>query len=222
MSYLFLWIALIIATIDWLAVAKDWQRVEYLAKPAVIVALLVWLGANDGFSGWMIWFGIGLLFSLIGDICLMLPGGFFRAGLYSFMLTNIAYIIGFNPTLPPVNIASLALAALVGITTAQIYNKVNAGVSRKGQENLRIAVLLYTVVLCLMLLSALQTLVRPSWDALSAISVSIGALLFFISDSLISWNKFVNVIPNGRFYIIITYHLSQFSIIVGAGLHYLS
>jgi uncharacterized membrane protein YhhN len=221
MSYLLLWIALIIAALDWLALANDWRRVEYLAKPAVILSLLAWLGTNNGFNNWTIWFGIGLLFSLVGDICLMLPREFFRAGLYSFLLTLVAYTIGFNHTLPPANVASLILAVLVGITASQIYNKVAAGLTRKGQDNLRISILLYAVVISLMLLSTLLTLVRPSWNALSAITVSMGGLLFFISDSLIGWNRFVNVVPKGRLYVTITYHLGQFCIIFGAALHYL-
>ena len=221
MSYLLLWIALIIAALDWLAIANDWRRVDYLAKPAVIVVLLAWLGTNNGLSNWTIWFGIGLLFSLVGDICLTLPRELFRAGLYSFLLTHVAYIIGFNHTLPPANVASLILAVLVGITTSQIYNTLAARLTRKGQDNLRNPILLYTVVISLMLLSALLTLVRPSWDALSAISASMGGLLFFISDSLIGWNRYVNVVPNGRLYVTITYHLGQICIIFGAALHYL-
>ena len=221
MPYLLLWIALIVAFVDWISTAKKWQKVEYIAKPTVIIILFVWLVIHNGLSSWTIWFGIGLVFSLFGDILLLLPEKFFIVGLFSFILTHLAYIIGFNPTLPQTNIASLILAALVGITAAQTYNKIAAGAIKKGQRELRIPILIYTVVITLMLLSALLTLVRPTWDALSAIIVSIGALLFFISDSLIGWNKFFQTIPNGRTYIMITYHFGQFGIIIGAALHYL-
>lgn len=222
MSYLFLWIAIIIAPLDWLAVAFDWRKIEYLAKPAVILALLAWLGMNDGVSGEMIWFEIGLLFSLIGDICLLFPKKLFIVGLVSFLLTHIAYTIGLNPTLPPVNIASMILAVLVGITTAQIHNRMAAGLTKKGQENLKIPILIYAIAISLMLLSALLTLVRPSWEAFFAIFVSTGAMLFYISDGLIGWNRFVNPIPNGRLFTMVTYHIGQFGIIVGAALHYLA
>ena len=73
MSYRFLWLAFIIAPLDWLSVSKDWRKIEYLAKPAVILALLAWLGINNGVSGEMIWFEYGLFFSLIGDVCLLFP-----------------------------------------------------------------------------------------------------------------------------------------------------
>jgi len=222
MSYLFLWIAIITAPIDWLAVEKGWRIIEYLAKPAVILALLAWLGKNNGVNGGMIWFVIGLLFSLIGDICLLFPKKLFVVGLVSFLFTHIAYMIGLNPTLPPMNIASIILAVLVGITAAQIHNRITDGLSNKGQENLKILILIYTIAISLMLLSALFTLVRPSWEAFLAILVSTGAMLFYISDSLIGWNRFVNPIPNGRLLTMVTYHIGQFGIIVGAAFHYLA
>ena len=64
MLYQFHWIAIIIAPLDWLSVAEDWRKIEYIAKPAIILALLAWLGINDGVGGKMIWFVIGLLFSI--------------------------------------------------------------------------------------------------------------------------------------------------------------
>ena len=42
-----------------------------------------------------------------------------------------------------------------------------------------------------MLLSALLTLAADTWQAGAAILVSAGALLFFLSDTLLAWNKFV-------------------------------
>lgn len=222
MSYLFLWVALLIAIINWLAVDRNWRKLEYITKPTVIVALLAWLGMNYGFTGQLIWFAIGLLFSLAGDIFLMLPNRKFIAGLIAFLLALLAYIIGFNPTLPPVNIASLVLAVLVGITAAQVNNRLTIGIVQKGQENLIIPVLIYTITLSLMLLSGLLTLVRPDWEALPAITVSIGAMLFFISDTLLGWIDFVNPLPHGKSFVMITYHLGQISIIFGAALHSLS
>jgi alkenylglycerophosphocholine/alkenylglycerophosphoethanolamine hydrolase len=221
MSYRFLWLAFTIAPLDWLSVSKDWRKIEYLAKPAVILSLLAWLGINNGVSGEMIWFGYGLFFSLIGDICLLFPNKLFVAGLVCFLLTQITYTLAFNPTFPPVNIASMILAALVGITTAQVYKRISAGLAKSGHDNLKIPFLIYSIAISLMLLSATLTLIRPSWEACSAILVSSGAILFFISDLILSWNRYVNPIPNGRLLTIVTYHLGQFGIIIGAALHYL-
>lgn len=216
MSYNILWIALIIAGLDWLAVAIKWKPLEYIAKPGVMLALLAWLWIESGFSGPLAWFALGLVFSLAGDCFLMLPKEQFIAGLISFLLGHVAYVIGFNPNLPPVNLASIILAALVGLTAVQIYRRLAAGLEASGDSQLKAPVLAYTIVIGLMLLSALLTLVRPEWLAGPALLVSSGALLFFISDSFLGWNKFVAPLQYGNLRVIITYHLGQGLLVLGA------
>jgi uncharacterized membrane protein YhhN len=91
-----------------------------------------------------------------------------------------------------------------------------------GQIALKTPVLIYSLVISVMLLSALLTLAADTWQAGAAILVSAGALLFFLSDTLLAWNKFVTPIKQGRLAVIITYHLGQILITVGATWHYLS
>lgn len=221
MSFFFIWIALIIATIDWFAVAKKWKALEYIAKPGVMLTLLAWFWINNGINDHTLWFALGITFSLAGDVFLMLPREQFVAGLVAFLLGHLAYLVGLNPTLPPWNLAGLILAFFVGITALQIYRRVAHGLLSSGLEGLKTPVLAYTIVISLMLLSALLTLVRPTWDALPALMVSSGALLFFISDTLLAWNKFIAKLPYGSLITITTYHLGQMGIVVGAMLHYL-
>jgi uncharacterized membrane protein YhhN len=221
MSFTFIWIALIIAVLDWIAVAKKWKPLEYIAKPAVMIALLVWVWQAGGFKGHMVWFALGLVFSLFGDIFLMLPQEQFIAGLISFLLAHIAYLIGFLATIPPLNIVSLILAVLVGITAARIYRTIAASLVASGDQALRPPVLIYTVVISSMLWSALMTLVGREWLAIQALLAAGGALLFFLSDTFLAWNKFVSPIRHGNLLVIITYHLGQVMIILGAGLHYI-
>jgi uncharacterized membrane protein YhhN len=75
-----------------------------------------------------------------------------------------------------------------------------------------------------MLVSALLTLVIPKsdWSRFPSLLVSIGAILFFISDLLLAWNKFVKQISYGSLFVIITYHLAQITITLGAGLNFLN
>ena len=222
MNYFILWIALIIAIVNWIAVARNWRSVEYLTKPAVMVALLAWLGQCSGFRGHLIWFALGLAFSLAGDVFLMLPRERFMAGLVSFLLGHLAYLVGFNPELPPINLPALILATIVAGTALQIYRRIAASLKSGGNEHLRVPVLIYSIVISLMLLSALLTLVRSDWQPVHALTVSSGALLFFLSDTLLAWNKFVSPIPNGRLLVMITYHGGQLLITLGAAAHFLS
>jgi uncharacterized membrane protein YhhN len=45
--------------------------------------------------------------------------------------------------------------------------------------------------------------------------VSIGAFLFWISDLMLAWNKFVSPLKVGRLAIVAAYHLGQISLIAG-------
>ena len=222
MSYVFFFLALVIAVLDWIAVARKWQRVEYFAKPATMLALLAWLGVNGGFQGSMMWFALGLLFSLGGDIFLMLPRERFILGLVSFLIGHICYLIGFNSTGMVFNAASLILLVVVLFTGYQVYRRVAMGLKASGNGKLKLPVLVYSIVISMMLFSALSTLVRPDWRLSAALCASSGALLFFISDSTLALNKFVKPIPNGRMIVMVTYHLGQLLIALGAALRFLA
>jgi len=222
MTYTFLWIGLAIALLEWVAVAKNWKTIEYAAKPGVTLALLVWLGSVGGIHGRLVWFAIGLAFSLAGDIFLVLPKEQFIAGLVAFVLAQIAYIIGLNDTAPPINLASIAIAALVGVTAWRIYGAIAAGLAASGLPSLKMPVLGYVAAISLMLISALLTLVRSEWYAGAAWLVSVGALLFFVSDATLGWYKFVRPLRYGQLWIIITYHVGQAFIALGAVAHFLN
>ena len=51
MSYTLLWLALIVAGIDWMAVQLRYKPVEFIAKPGVMVLLLIWLWQASSFQG---------------------------------------------------------------------------------------------------------------------------------------------------------------------------
>ena len=220
MSLLFLITALLIAIVDWFAVIKSWRWLEYCAKPAVILALLAWVGVLGGFQGPMLWFTLGLLFSLAGDVLLMLPNEQFVAGLVSFSLGQLCYMLGFSADGLILNLPILVLALVVLFTAARIYRRISTCLPADEKSSLQIPILFYSVVISLMLLSALTTFVRPEWRFSAAFVASCGALLFFLSDTLLAWNRFVTPLPKGRLFTMMAYHLGQIGIAVGATLHY--
>jgi uncharacterized membrane protein YhhN len=220
MYYEFLIIILVVAAVDWLAVGKGWKKLEYFAKPGTMVALLVWLWLVGATEGPIIWFVLGVLSSLAGDVFLMLPNEKFLAGLVTFLLAHIAYIIGFNTTLPPLNIYSLFLLVLVVFIFWRVYTPIAEGLDSRGERNLRIPVLIYAIVISLMLYSAWLTLIRPNWSIETAISCAVGATLFFLSDTMIAWDRFITPIAHRGLKVMVTYHLGQIGIIVGAATHF--
>ncbi|MBT3321867.1 MAG: lysoplasmalogenase [Anaerolineae bacterium] len=208
------------ALLDWYAVYKGWKKLEYFLKPVTMIFLFIFLFVSTGFQDIALWFGIGIIFSLAGDIFLMLPKEQFIAGLVAFLIAHIAYIIGFNQTLPAFNIATLIWAVLLGIIAAQLYKQIAAGLVKQSKESLLRPVLTYTAVIAIMLLSALITLSRPEWSSSAAITVSIGAALFMLSDAILAWNKFVEPIKNGRVMNMAAYHLGQIILIYGVVMHF--
>ncbi len=207
-------VALILALANWVAVARDHRRLEYVSKPATLA--VVWIGAwlltRGPHDAWQArFFLLGLAFSLAGDILLMLPGErFFLYGLVSFLLGHVCYVVGMNPTLPPY--PSLAFFIVVALFWSMFYRFLAAGMRRQGQTALLVPVAIYSAVIGLMLFSAWATLFRPEWTPLRRGLLIAGASLFTVSDGLLATNKFVKPFPLAPLWVMTTYHLGQMAL----------
>ncbi|MBV5331670.1 lysoplasmalogenase, partial [bacterium] len=205
------WIAaLVFAALEALALWKQWLKLEYLAKPAVMIVLFLWLWKSTGLGGASLWFGLGILLSLVGDILLMISlDRLFLAGLVAFLLAHAAYLIGFNIPIPEISAWGFVLAVIVGLGGVRVMRRIVASLESSGQTRMRMPIIIYSTVISLMLLSAMMTLTDITWTANAAVLVSAGAFLFYVSDVILAWNKFVAPIQNGRIYNIGAYHLGQ-------------
>ncbi len=213
--YILIISAFIFAVLEMLALWQGWRWLEFIAKPAVMVCLFLWLYTTAGLQGALLWFGIGLLFSLAGDIALLFMDRFFLLGLIAFLLAQIAYLIGFNIPFPETpGIWAFGIALVIGLSAARLLRRIVAGV-RVTQPGLAMPVVIYGTAITLMLLSALLTLFRPDWGSGAAYLVSLGAFLFYLSDIILAWNRFVSPVANGRLWNIGLYHLGQISIVIG-------
>ena len=219
MAYTPLFVAITSALINWISVEKKQKTLEYITKPATMLALLWWIWSSVGLGGSMIWFTVGVVFCLAGDIFLMLPRDMFLFGLVAFLLGHISYTVGFNNLGPFINLWGVVLVLGLGLYIAWLFPKLAAGLKTKGKSNLKIPVLIYSLVISLMVYSACMTWTRQGWSSYSALAVSVGALFFYASDSILAWDRFVTPISHGRLKTMITYHMGQFGIILGAILH---
>lgn len=214
--YLFVLAALVFAALESLALWKIWFRLEVIAKPGVMIVLFIWLFTSVGLNGPLLWFGIGILFSLAGDVLLMISlDRFFLVGLIVFLLAHAAYVIGFNQPLPALTSWGVILAILIGFGGARVIRRILSEAVTKGQGRMRIPILVYGLVISLMLLSATMKLADLTWAAGASLLVSLGAFLFYLSDIILAWNKFVAPIRHGRIYNIAAYHLGQIALIAG-------
>ena len=219
--YILIILAFIFAGLESLALWKGWRKLEFVAKPAVMVCLFIWLFSTAGLQGALIWFGIGILFSLAGDIFLMFIERFFMFGLIAFLLGHVAYLIGFNTPLPQTTTAwSFGLAVVIGLGSVRVLRRIVGSIRAKEQNRMVAPVLVYGTVITLMLLAAMLTLFRLEWNTTAALLVSFGAAMFYFSDIILAWHRFVAPIQNGRMLNIGMYHLAQIAIVVGVRMQF--
>jgi uncharacterized membrane protein YhhN len=196
---------------DWLAVARRsssaaWQRVEYVCKPATLAALVVAAVTLDpafGLDSRRSWFVAALVFSLAGDVLLMLPREQFVGGLLAFLVGHLCYTAGFWTHGPPA-IEFLAIAVIVAFAFRQVARSIVPGV-RRTEPALVAPVVGYMVVIGLMLASAIAT---------GNLLAGVGAALFAGSDSMIAWNRFVHEFRGAGVWIMVTYHLGQAALVL--------
>lgn len=213
---IFLIASLIFAALEALALQRNWFNLEVIAKPGVMISLFIWLSLSTGLSGATLWFGIGIILSLVGDVLLMISlERFFMLGLVAFLLAHLTYIIGFNIPVPAINFFGIVFAVMIGLGGARVIRRILDRLPATGQGKMRLPIIIYSAVISVMLLSAMMKLVDISWSANAAALVGVGAFLFYLSDIILAWNKFVAPIQHGRIYNIAAYHLGQIALIAG-------
>ena len=214
--YLWLILALFFAALEAVAVAKDIRRLEYIAKPAVMAFLFLWLFTTTGLQGNAFWFGLGILFSLAGDVLLMLSlDRFFLLGLVAFLLTHIFYTIGFRDAATEMSAWSLIWLVLIAINVSRILRRITGAMRATDKVNLILPVIVYGTVISVMLYAAISTIYDQDWKTSAAFFVSLGAILFVASDVILAWDNFVSPVKNGRVWNILLYHLGQVGLIAG-------
>jgi uncharacterized membrane protein YhhN len=203
LAWLAVGVAAVFALGDWTADLRHDKRLEYICKPAVMVALIVAALALDPVSdSQRAWFLAALVLSLAGDVFLMLPqersDWLFVGGLGSFLLGHLAYIGGFAARgfdwsghwwgllLVPFVIALVGVPIVRG--------------ARAADPTLTVPVFAYIAVILAMLVCAIA-----SGVALAAA----GAAIFVVSDATLGWNRFVKPLGRGEIVVITTYHVAQ-------------
>ena len=144
------------------------------------------------------WFVVALALSMLGDVFLMVPRDLFVAGLASFLLAHIAYVVGFR--VDGSSAAAWAEATVAVLVVDVVLARPVLSAVRRRHGELLAPVAAYMVVISAMVAAAVAT----------GIGLAIaGAVLFFASDTLIAWNRFVRSRPWMPLAIIVTYHLGQ-------------
>ena len=189
-----------------------------LALTACIKVIPVWLMAACAFSSNQT-VSLGLVFSGVGDIFLEIDGRAtfplgFIGGLGFFLLAHVMYVKSFAQD----------VTERLNAAVAAFYYGFGLGMFLYLKPHLETAlvvpVLVYAMVISSMGYAAHSRSGGPPSDtALSPASKAHGlngALLFILSDTVLSVNKFVRPLPYGHLAIMVTYFLGQLGIMKSA------
>ena len=194
------------AVTDWIAVTYSNLRLRWVSKPGVMLLLIgVALALHPASAAQRDVFAGALFLSLIGDVYLLLNGErWFLAGLVAFLAAHLAYIDGFllgGPDRGPL----LYSAVAVSLVSLPLGGYMLRSTLRGAERRLAPAVAAYLVAISAMVALAIAT-GRPAAMA--------GGVLFYVSDSLIAWNRFVRPLPWAPLAVIVTYHLAQTGLVL--------
>lgn len=208
------------STVNLASTLLDSSTLNYLSKPLLLLCLLVaWVMHSQLQSRFARLIAGAFLFSWFGDLLLMLvssPWGekvpFFIFGLASFLIAHLFFIAAFwrwkGQRKGLVQQKPWLLIPFLAFWAALLY------VLWPGLGDLRLPVFAYSLVIIVMTVSAhnlLNLLDKPFSQYLS-----LGTILFVLSDSLIAVNKFAQAFTGASFAIMLTYIVAQYLIYLGA------
>jgi len=166
--------------------------------------------ANSNLKGWIF---LALFFSWAGDIFLLFEergSNFFLFGLSAFLVAQVFYIVFFHNIRMREYIRGNALLLLLVI----VYYSILINVLSPYLGNMKLPVRIYGVVLSFMVMLAMHTMLGKNKKA--ALWMTMGAILFVVSDSLLAFNKFFSPFNNAGVVTMLTYGLAQLFITEGA------
>lgn len=193
-------IVLIVLAIDLFLIFNNNIELRFFTKPILLPVLMLWYISSSKSEKIQLnaFFLAGLILSFFGDLFLLFKWGFLP-GLGSFLLAHLCYIISFKkkPQKRIKEFWSIILSLYTSILLVFLFPYL---------KEMKIPVLIYAVVISVMMYSALKTQNR---------NLMIGALLFLISDTLLSVNLFFKPLMILNLLVMITYVLAQWFLVRG-------
>jgi len=187
--------------------------IRYVTKPLIVASLIIFYSSSLSANWWIV---AALSYGLLGDIFLMIPdpekkGLWLRAGLMSFLLGHILYIVAFILTAQDFSHYQwwslfLAIPFVIGVAVVQPWLS-------KYTDDLTIAVTIYVLILALM--GVTTTFLLGFGTALGFILLYLGAWFFTASDVLNGIGRFVVQFKYERILTMFTYSVGQLLIVLG-------
>lgn len=199
----FLAIAALAMLCDWWAVSTGRLHVERVAKPAVMVALIVVATVIDMEPAVLRpWIIAALVGGLLGDVLLLPEVDRFLFGLVAFLCGHVCYVVAFAMDWNPGWLIAAGVAGLMAMVVLAGLSILRAVAS----TGMFVPVALYFAVSIAVVLVAAAS---GRWLLFA------GALTFATSDSILGHDRFVDPEADHRTAVHVTYHLGQAAIVLG-------
>ena len=185
---------------------KQRPAVVYVFKPftMLLILMLASQAGEDTPPEYQALVVTGLLFSLAGDVFLMLPRDRFTAGLASFLAAHLVYVAAFATAGPVLTLIPWLCVAL------PFYALLYPVLGR-----MRAPVAVYVAAIVAMAWQATNHwLARDEIDALLAL---VGAGLFVFSDAALAWNRFRRPFAGAQVVVLSSYFAGQCGIALSVG-----
>jgi uncharacterized membrane protein YhhN len=188
------------------AAFKRKLTLKYFFTPLVIfsiILIVIFSIALKGPSVFSILVLIAMIFAVIADTLLMIEEiSFLKNGLIFFLISHFFYIYAFKEGY---YYQKWHLALLVFIVLVNFFYIM---LIKKGAGKLLIPVIIYIIILDMMGFFAVTKL--NNGCGLFETSLALGAVMFWVSDLILSFNAFVKKIPHSTVYTWIFYAPAQF------------
>lgn len=176
----------------------EYHFLRFFTKPLLVPLIMaIYLSGITKKSAINSWFLSGLIFSFLGDTFLLFKWGFLP-GLGSFLLAHVLYILSFVKLRVTKMHASIPFILLYLVFLVYILHPY--------LKEMEIPVIVYGITLSTMAYFSLRS--KNKW-------LVVGAFLFVVSDSLLSFNMFVNYSTGMELCVMTTYVLAQLSLTRG-------
>lgn len=210
----------VLLTVEIIADSLGYYIIGWIFKPMLMPLLigLFYANAEGNTKAEQRYFPMALVFSLIGDVLLMMhQKSLFVFGLAAFLVAHLFFIAtyfsrikGRDIKLQQWLLSLIPFALYVGVFLSVLVPGLKGNAQTQG---LVIPVTAYACILGLMGYSALMR--KGGVSSQGFLLVITGAAFFIISDSFIALNHFISPIPQPTFLIMSTYGVAQYLITLG-------
>ena len=214
--------------LDWAAVGLGWKAVKPFTKPLAMLLVIFWTAwrfpqDTSLAVGWLL---AAQAFGLLGDILLLFPQIAFSLGLGAFLIGHVIYLGLLISVLPELWVGSTSILVPLGwilmgllfwgAILVLIYRLFKPLPEKVGVSKwLWVAIQAYSWILSAMVAMTFVAGLQAASPIPGRIALPLGALLFLVSDSMLTYNRFIQPFDRAQLWVRITYHLAQFSLAWG-------